>query len=280
MYVGNLPYDVRWQDLKDFMKQAGDVAHADVWLLPDGRSKGCGIVEFANAEDAQNAIKTLHNIEWKGRPLLVREDREEAPPMHSGAPGAQLFVTNIPYSADWRDLKDLFKEVGPVVRADIHMSGGRSRGTGVVLFENAGDAKAAIDQLNGYNWNGLYLEVREDRFAGGRGAAAPRAPFASRFEEDTGSEFTKGTRGNGQPSETIYVDNLPWSTTNQDLLDLFGTIGTVEQAEIKYLRNGKSAGSAVVKFAETQSADDAVGRLNKYNYGNRDLSVSYVSHVN
>jgi hypothetical protein len=30
------------QDLKDHMRQAGDVVHADVMTMPDGKSKGCG----------------------------------------------------------------------------------------------------------------------------------------------------------------------------------------------------------------------------------------------
>lgn len=38
VYVGNLPFSVRWQDLKDHMKQAGDVEHANV-LEVGGRSK-------------------------------------------------------------------------------------------------------------------------------------------------------------------------------------------------------------------------------------------------
>mmetsp|Transcript_15996 Transcript_15996/g.40657 ORF Transcript_15996/g.40657 Transcript_15996/m.40657 type:complete len:154 (+) Transcript_15996:921-1382(+) len=43
---------------------------------PDGRSKGCGIVEYTNAEDAQEAIRALHDTELKGRAIFVREDRE------------------------------------------------------------------------------------------------------------------------------------------------------------------------------------------------------------
>ena len=40
LYVGNLAYDVRWQDLKDHCKIAGEVLHTDVVLGNDGRSKG------------------------------------------------------------------------------------------------------------------------------------------------------------------------------------------------------------------------------------------------
>jgi RNA recognition motif-containing protein len=42
----------------------------------DGRSKGCGIVEFATPDEAQRAITELNDTELMGRMVFVREDRE------------------------------------------------------------------------------------------------------------------------------------------------------------------------------------------------------------
>lgn len=42
VFVGNLSWDVSWQDLKDHMNTAGNVLYADVLRYEDGRSKGCG----------------------------------------------------------------------------------------------------------------------------------------------------------------------------------------------------------------------------------------------
>lgn len=83
VYVGNLSWDVAWQDLKDHMRQAGDVLFAEVMTEANtGRSKGCGIVEFHTSEDAQRAIRTLNDTELKGRMIFVREDRE-GPQQHA-----------------------------------------------------------------------------------------------------------------------------------------------------------------------------------------------------
>lgn len=46
---------------------------------------------------------------------------------------------------------------------------GRPKGSGIVAFESPDDARNAINQFNGYEWQGRPLEVREDRFAGGGG---------------------------------------------------------------------------------------------------------------
>ena len=79
VFVGNLSWSVAWQDLKDHMKQAGEVTFCDVIAEAgdESRSKGCGLVEYETAEEAQNAIETLTDTELKGRPIFVREDREE-----------------------------------------------------------------------------------------------------------------------------------------------------------------------------------------------------------
>lgn len=57
LFVGNLPFRVRWQDLKDLFRKAGTVLRADVSLTTDNRSKGFGTVLFANRFDALKAIE-------------------------------------------------------------------------------------------------------------------------------------------------------------------------------------------------------------------------------
>src|SRR5210317_2375582 len=77
VYVGNLSWSTSWQDLKDHMRDAGDVQYAKILQDRDGRSKGCGIVEFTTVEGAQDAIEKLTDTELKGRKIFVREDRED-----------------------------------------------------------------------------------------------------------------------------------------------------------------------------------------------------------
>lgn len=51
-----LPYRVRWQDLKDLFRKAGTVLRADVSLGSDNRSRGYGTVLMGSREDAARAI--------------------------------------------------------------------------------------------------------------------------------------------------------------------------------------------------------------------------------
>ncbi|OCK78469.1 RNA-binding domain-containing protein [Lepidopterella palustris CBS 459.81] len=327
-------------------------------------SKGCRIVEYATREQAQQAVNTLSNQNLMGRLVYVREDREAEPRFTApgtgrggfegavgrggfaggyggGAPGGarQIYVANLPYNVGWQDLKDLFRQAahtGSVIRADVHVApDGRPKGSGIVAFETAEDARMAIQQFNGYDWQGRTLEVREDRFAaaapgggfGGRGGFGPPGGFGARggfgggrggfgggfggrgggfggrgggfaggpgaggfggpaagFDAGGASSppnpFTDFATSGGEPSSIIYVRNLPWSTSNEDLVELFTTIGKVERAEIQYEPNGRSRGTGVVEFEKTSDAETAISKFTGYQYGGRPLGLSFVRYTN
>jgi RNA recognition motif-containing protein len=56
---------------------------------------------------------------------------------------------------------------------------------------------------------------------------------------------------------------LPWSTCNDDLIDLFSTIGKVDRAEIQYEPNGRSRGTGVVQFDTADTAETAIGMYSR-----------------
>ncbi|OZJ02601.1 hypothetical protein BZG36_03640, partial [Bifiguratus adelaidae] len=150
------------------MRKAGEVVFADVMMLPSGRSKGCGIVEYRTPEEAQRAIQELTDTMLMGRQIFVREDREDEPVFKRGPPpmasaSRQIFVRNLPLHVSWQDLKDIFRRAGAVIRADVKVDAvtGRSRGVGTVIFETTDDARRAISMYDRYDLEGCILEVRE-----------------------------------------------------------------------------------------------------------------------
>ncbi|KAL7638400.1 UNVERIFIED_CONTAM: hypothetical protein RMT77_010970 [Armadillidium vulgare] len=77
VYVSNIPYEFKWQDLKDlFRSEVGNVAYVEMFNDDNGRPRGSAIVDFETPEMAQRAIEKLHRMEVKGRKLVVKE-REE-----------------------------------------------------------------------------------------------------------------------------------------------------------------------------------------------------------
>lgn len=57
----------------------------------------------------------------------------------------------------------------------------------------------------------------------------------------------------------LTIFQLPWSTSNEDLVELFTTIGKVERAEIQYEPNGRSRGTGVVQFDTAENSTTAIG---------------------
>jgi len=74
IYVGNLPYSVTEDDLKNVFGEFGEVSSASI--ITDkysGRSKGFGFIEMPNDTEASEAINSLNESDLKGRNMRVNE---------------------------------------------------------------------------------------------------------------------------------------------------------------------------------------------------------------
>jgi RNA recognition motif-containing protein len=83
LYVGNLSYSVRDEDLQQQFASFGHVQSAKVMMERDtGRSKGFGFVEMSSPAEAEAAIQAMHGKNMGGRDLTVNIAR----PMEARAP--------------------------------------------------------------------------------------------------------------------------------------------------------------------------------------------------
>ena len=131
---------------------------------------------------------------------------------------------------------------------------GRPKGTGIVAFESANDARNAIQQFNGYDWHGRALEVREDRYAssgpgmgyGGRGGfqggygmrggySGGRGGFGARGGFGGGFRGGYSGGGYGAPSAGGYGSGPHEQAAPNPFTD-FATSGG-ERSQTIYVRN-------------------------------------------
>lgn len=126
----------------------------------------------------------------------------------------------------------------------------------------------------------------------GRGGPPPGGPRGSRF--GNGPPPNAHIPFEAPPSTQIFVKNvsdclrrlesstclitdilqLPWSTSNEDLVELFQTTGTVQEAEILF-EGGRSKGAGIVQFATIEEAQTAIAKFQNYQYGGRPIGLAF-----
>ncbi|VDK47920.1 unnamed protein product [Anisakis simplex] len=195
IYVGNLPTSVRAKDVEDIFSKYGKIVFVD---LKDRRPPYFAFVEFEDARDAEDAVRSRDGYDYYGYRLRVEFPRGVGPrgpggrPLYdrggsnggsaskresreggnreggrSGGSGGRrtnyrVLVSGLPVSGSWQDLKDHMREAGDVCYADILRDG-----TGVVEYSRLDDMKYAIRKLDDTKFKShegetSYIRVRED----------------------------------------------------------------------------------------------------------------------
>ena len=73
----------------------------------------------------------------------------------------------------------------------------------------------------------------------------------------------------------LYVGNLPYKATDQDLTELFSKAGAVERVQVmKDLATGRARGFAFVQMATDDGAQKAIAEFHQFEYGGRPLVVN------
>jgi RNA recognition motif-containing protein len=74
IYVGNLSYNVRENDLREAIAEYGQVDSCKLIIDRETRkSKGFAFVEMPNDDEAKNVISELNGAEYEGRQMVVKE---------------------------------------------------------------------------------------------------------------------------------------------------------------------------------------------------------------
>ncbi|KAG1441756.1 hypothetical protein G6F56_011347 [Rhizopus delemar] len=71
----------------------------------------------------------------------------------------------------------------------------------------------------------------------------------------------------------LAIENLHYNVTEQDVLELFSTVGTVEKARLFYDRSGRSTGQAKVKYASSSDAERAIEKFDKVELDGQPMKI-------
>lgn len=241
------------------------------------RSRGYALVSFSDESAAQSAMQAMNGHALGDRNISVRADNPlpKAPKSSSrgsgGAPvqrptnlpeaeeGCRCYVGNLAWETDEQALIEHCQTIGhPVLRCEVaRQSGGRSKGWALIDFASKEAADAGVKALHDTECRARSIIVRAERPGG---AAATKPPREIRPENSSGLQ--------------IVVRNLPWSTTSDDLRQVFQQVGTVVDAKSTcHDDTGRSKGWGTVLFETQEQAQAAIAGFNGVELEGRPMQI-------
>ncbi|KAL6600509.1 hypothetical protein ACP70R_045309 [Stipagrostis hirtigluma subsp. patula] len=152
LFIGSVPRTATEDDVRPLFEDHGNVL--EVALIKDrktGEQQGCCFVKYATSEEAERAIRALHNqytLPGAMGPIQVRYADGERE--RHGAIEHKLFVASLNKQATAKEIEEIFSPYGHVEDVYIMKDGMRqSRGCGFVKFSSREPAVAAMNALNG-----------------------------------------------------------------------------------------------------------------------------------
>ncbi|KAH6666458.1 linker between RRM2 and RRM3 domains in RBM39 protein-domain-containing protein [Plectosphaerella plurivora] len=250
VFVQQLAARLRTRELKEFFEKVGPVNEAQI--VKDRisqRSKGVGYVEFKNEETVAQALQ-LTGQKLLGIPIIVQvteAEKNRQVRTQEGNGGAhpnsipfhRLYVGNIHYNVTEQDLQAVFEPFGELEFVQLQKEeDGRSRGYGFVQYRDAGEAREALEKMNGFDLAGRPIRVglgndkftpestanmlqkfsgREQNYQGSAfSGAGGRGPQASAFDRAGGRESEKS--GGASALDDTDVAGVNFNNYSRDAL--------------------------------------------------------------
>ncbi|CAD7969430.1 unnamed protein product [Amoebophrya sp. A25] len=162
--------------------------------------------------------------------------------------GRTLYCGNLAWKVGWQDLKDFFGDKMEVEHAEVlTYKDGKKTGSGVVRFKRPEDAEKAMKEFQDKPLKGREVFLRPDA-KGGKGPGSARKGQGKYLSEEAAAC-------------QLFVGNLSFSTSWQNLKDFMGDVGDVEYCDILTDKDGRSAGSGLVRFKDPEDAKKAIAEL-------------------
>jgi RNA recognition motif-containing protein len=194
---------------------------------------------------------------------------------------AKLFVAGLPDSISEDVLKQLFEATGgKVVAVSLPKDRmtGRPRGFGFVTLATPQEAQSARDALDGSLHAGKSISVRpfqaEPPRRGEGGPGAPAGPGGGPRMGPGGPR--PGGAGPQAPDRTLYVGNLPYDTTQEEVQGLVNGVApdSVVRVHLPMDPDGRKRGFGFVTLASSEAAKTAADALRTADLRGRRLVVN------
>lgn len=291
LYFVGAPFEMTQEKLRNVFQEYGTTTRFWLFRLPDGRSRGQGLVEYSTAEEARYAIHYLHGRRIGDRTLKVQEDQVGALDQHAyeesssrGAAGSQgryaprwdtrsVFFSGAPSLTPFRIVQTHFEEYGEVEHFNMFRhSNGKARGMGVVTFVRAETALQVL--MSSIEVDGWHLFLKEaDQQPGQPHRARQDGAYPARSQYDwSGWEQSYPSKvPKVNPDKSLYFANVAYESTDTSLRNRFGRFGSIKTLHMLRTKDGQFKGKGIVEFGQAASARRAYDNLHDVVFNGRRM---------
>ncbi|KAK7205169.1 hypothetical protein BZA70DRAFT_289809 [Myxozyma melibiosi] len=289
--VTNLPYVVRWQELKDLVKgiiPATDIVRSEVFIIDDDnkRSQGSGSIIIRGRESANKCVETLNGFEWHGRPLaatIVPAMAYYPMPSAAVAPYAA-------YTGRQRVSSPASFPLNATVAAQYGLMPYQIPAQPYAEYYEPsmqfGPPPPALAPMS-LSSQQLFQQQQHQHQHQGLPYFPPQLPMAMHHQPTQRRPHNQGNENSSSSSSTssyqqqpqqidkrkVFIGNIPFTTQWRDLREFVQTAGKIVRIEIIMNDENKSRGFAIAVFETDEDAQNAIDQFDGQKFQGRALTV-------
>ncbi|KAJ3451362.1 poly(u)-binding-splicing factor puf60-b-related [Anaeramoeba flamelloides] len=188
---------------------------------------------------------------------------------------AKLYVGNIDFSIPQQTIRGIFETVGQISNLTMpfdHVNQ-RHKGFCFVEFTNPNSVNIAFEKMSGYQLAGRELKL-------GRPLRNQSSGQGNQYHNQNQNQY-QNQQTQSNPNCKLYVGNIAWTLTEEDLIGVFSSFGPVKSFKIMKDQNStQHKGFGFVDFMSPQSAQLALSSMNGFSIGGRNIKVGLPSRNN
>ena len=250
-YVSNIPYDIRWTDLKDLFREKCQLEplYCEVYEK-DGKSLGIATIEFRSESDAEKVVEKMHHFELGNRKISVRIDGEGFKTRQAREMAGESYLSSGGKSSSSSSSNVNTDSAAAATLLATTLASSLTNSSGPNLLSLLGIGTAPV-------------------------AAQPAASPAVSNQTNLLNQLAAQLKVEGPVTNRLFVASLDYRVDDTKLKEVFSLAGHVTNVSLFRDRDNRSRGLAVVEYENSFEALNAVSMFNNQVLMDRKMTVRF-----